>query len=706
MTHTSPATGKRRRLAVVLGVTPPSDGQARPGLDEYRHLAHAETHAAALAAVLHEGFGYELVAPAGRAPATATEVEQMVGRALRESQDAPIVLVHLLAHAEWQDGSYGDRGHLYLIGPDRQRVATPVDGWLVRAQTQRPGVGQALFVVDCCESGRLVELPHEESLEVRDRRQWVIAACKPRQLAYDNRLTLAFTEVLRAFADQRELVDSRVPHISLDVVARLVERLVDEAALAAEAAGYPSSQQIHVTRAPICTDLRRLEFFPNPRYRPPVGDLLLDGLAPPTRHMVEQIVDSDYFQGLASGMRGPVPGARFAFQGRASELNMLRAWADGQQPALRVVTGKPGVGKSALLGVVVCAALPKLRDAAEKKLGYLAALPPVIPDLAVVHARSQVLAQVVDAVAYQWQLDRADHEGPWTVEELIEAIQDRLRPPTLIVDALDEAQRPEDLLAALILPLATAVRPGDGSPACRLLVGVRPDEERFGPLLARAREAGGYLDLGSAPAEGLREDLRRYVQVLLMSGKGWPHGSTTLADRFAEEVAGTLTAAGGEQATAPACGEYLIAGLYVRHLLRHPAPPATAEEVREFVAALPLDIPGILDLDLDRPEGGPWTRSVAAALAFAEGTGMPERVVRLAAGAFPPLALAPPVAGTSSMDGPSIEDVRQALQDLRVYLRHDVDVDGTTLYRLYHDGLTDVLRRDPFGSAALAGGAR
>jgi hypothetical protein len=569
MTEISPGTGQPRCLAVVLGVTPSADGLARPSLDAHRHLEHAEAHAAALGAVLRDSFHYELAAPAGQPITTAADVERIVDQALAESEDMPVVLIHLLGHAVWQPPTFKDRGHLYLIGPDSQPLATPVDDWLAQAQPQPPGARQALFVVDCCESGRLIGLLNDEALEVRDRRHWVIAACRPDQMAYDNRLTTALTDVLTAFATGHEQVDKSVPHISLDVVIRRVDRLVDDAVRAAAAAGQRSPQKVHLTWAPIGTDLGHIPFFRNPCYEPSGDGRLLDGVAPLMRPAVEQIVDSDYFQGLASGSRGPVPGARFTFRGRMAELDQLRAWADARQPALRVVTGKPGVGKSALIGVVVCASLPRLRSQAKKDLGYLARLPPVIPDLAVIHARRHALADVTGAVAHQWELDQPDREGSWAVEEIIEAIQGREQPPTLIIDALDEAQNPEDLLAALVMPMATAVRPGDGAPVCRMLVGVRP-ESRFEPLLAMARATAGYLDLGAVSADQLRLDLEAYVQVLLLAGEGWPYGSTTLADTFAEEVARALTTA------APlACGEFLIAGLYVRHLLRHAMPPSS-----------------------------------------------------------------------------------------------------------------------------------
>ena len=79
-------------------------------------------------------------------------------------------------------------------------------------------------------------------------------------------------------------------------------------------------------------------------------------------------------------------------------------------------------------------------------------------------------------------------------------------------------------------------------------------------------------------------------------------------------------------------------------------------------------------------------QAVGQALAFAEGSGMPERVTGHAAAAFLPSPEYP--AGLSS------GETRTALDRLRFYLRREVDVDGSTLYRLFHQGLADQLRAD------------
>src|SRR5262249_15172820 len=65
------------------------------------------------------------------------------------------------------------------------------------------------------------------------------------------------------------------------------------------------------------------------------------------------------------------------------------------------------------------------------------------------------------------------------------------------------------------------------------------------------------------------------------------------------------------------------------------------------------------------------------------GGGMPRRLVTACAPVF-----ASPAAGE-----PTGEDISAALDRSRFYLRHNVDADGTTLYRLFHQALGDHLRR-------------
>jgi hypothetical protein len=106
--------------------------------------------------------------------------------------------------------------------------------------------------------------------------------------------------------------------------------------------------------------------------------------------------------------------------------------------------------------------------------------------------------------------------------------------------------------------------------------------------------------------------------------------------------------------------------------------------------AVPLELPGLLELDLTRRGDQPWLRPVRAAVAHAEGLGMPERVIAY---------VAPRLTSPRQREGDRapLEDLRQALDQAFFYLRRDIDTNATTLYRLFHEGLAERLRVDPYG---------
>ncbi len=267
----------------------------------------------------------------------------------------------------------------------------------------------------------------------------------------------------------------------------------------------------------------------------------------------------------------------------------------------------------------------------------------------------------------------------------------------LVVDAVDETDRPGDLVAGVLSPLAAARRE-DGGPLCQMLIAGR-DEAHLRPLIDAAA-AGGLIDLGAIPRRQLRPALTAYVKDLL--GHGTPYEMLPFApaaDVLAEAISGALTAGPGSD-TDPApqrWGEFLVAGLYVRHVLDLP-PVQAPVEAQRLGQAVPRDLRGVLDLDLARPALGldvQVLQAMARALAFAEGSGMPERVAQYAAAAFLP--------SRGHLAGPGSGETREALDRLRFYLRRDVDLDGSTLYRLFHQGLADQLRAAGEDATAVTG---
>ena len=179
------------------------------------------------------------------------------------------------------------------------------------------------------------------------------------------------------------------------------------------------------------------------------------------------------------------------------------------------------------------------------------------------------------------------------------------------------------------MPLAQTT-PTERGTAVRLLIGTR-HEPRFARLLELAQATGGLTDLDQARPADVHQALLEYLSDLLANTCYASLEAHTAGEALAEAIAARLTGV-KDPAAAPdterplGWGEFLVAGLYLRHVLSLPVEhdPARA---RELGLAVPLSLPELLELDLARRGDQPWLRPVLATLAHAEGLGMPERVI-------------------------------------------------------------------------------
>ncbi|MFE2158952.1 AAA family ATPase [Streptomyces lydicus] len=608
------------------------------------------------------------------------------------SSDSSVLVVHVVAHGALAES--GDRG-LYVVGSDGSALDDPVSSWISLIEShpgkQRP---LTLFILDLCHSGAAATLPWHQEMPTGRRRAWVISATSRRDKAFDYRLSRATTAVLQQYLDGTLRVDPSYRHIPLPTVGHEISRVVAELN-AAE--GY--NQQIEVSRVPFTdhTHLDDLPFFPNPGHRRRVSVLsevdsgvasLLDETFDPRHFMLRGAGTELLDRGLGQGY----------FRGREAEVRTLSAWFNGQGSGFRIVTGKPGVGKSALLGVLVCAAHPTLRAPTQPLWFALPAKPARNDRLVVVHARRRSLEQIADSLARQMGATEEDRPpGGWDAEGLTRLAHTGFGAAyTLVIDALDEAERPDDVAQALLLPLArSALTAGTGP---RLLVGTR-SEPRFAALLQLAQDAGGLIDLDDTVPSDVYRALRQYVADLLAVDTPYAAwDAAEAADALAEGIAARLTGVNDPardkvhipDGTSPlGWGEFLVAGLYLRRVLDLPT-ERDPDLARQLGLAVPVGLPELLELDLARRTDRPHLRPTLAALAHAKGLGMPERVVAHIAAAF-----APSHVGSGPLPHAA---VRTALAQARFYLRRDIDVNGTTLYRLFHEGLAERLCADPYGS--------
>ncbi|WP_093863838.1 WD40 repeat domain-containing protein [Streptomyces sp. TLI_053] len=602
--------------------------------------------------------------------------------------------MHIVGHGELADGS---SEKLYILDNDGNRLSRPVGSWIDliedHPQRHRP---MTLFVLDVCYSGQAAVTAWHSRMDVDKRKSWVLAASRPDRQAFGYRLSQALVQVLTKYHQALEIrFDSSLRYIPAAAVWRDVERAVNE--LAEESGGLP--QSILTSLVPGHADLSHLPFFPNPSYAShrtgPAPDL-----PPEIARLADWAADPLHFMRRAGGGE---PVARDwsegYFSGRTEQLDTLATWLDDDTaaPGLRVITGRPGAGKSALLGLLLCAAHPALRRHTRP---LWATLHDHVPGennrIAAVHARRLGLDHITASLARQLRHITdpdapapANEEAPGPAmnpaQRLLDLLPPGQRPVTVVIDALDEAIRPQDITTALLLPLARHAQTAGAR--LRLLVATRADT-RFDQLLDLAQDSGACTDLSTLAPYEVRRDVSAYAKRLLTADGPYIRGNLRpVRDALADAIADTLTAhpptgQSGHDSEDLQWGEFLTTGLYVHHLLATP-PATTPEEATRLGRAVPRSLPDLLELDLQRHTDQPHLRPVLTALAFAQGRGMPESVLVHAAAAF------------TAPDTPpsSLPELYTLLDgEARFYLRRDIDTDGTTLYRLFHQGLADWLR--------------
>ncbi|MEU9546431.1 AAA family ATPase [Streptomyces mirabilis] len=685
------AEPRPRRRAVSIGVTrfAPHPEYGLDG-DPPDALPFANDRVAALKKALeHEAFGYVCTTLTGAEEnpgPTAAELGAALDAALTASSSDDVVLVHVLSH-----GVPRTTG-LYALGSDSDHLPqTSVSGWLAAVE-DFPGRPHVLFLLDLCHAGKAARLDWQLRTLDGSNRAWVIAAAAEAELAVEGRFTQAVAEVLDDLAEKRIQCHTSRPFVDFtwfcDRVRERVNRL----------AGDHGGLRQRVTTSPLDTAAPELPFLPNPCYdasplnrvRSEIGAELGNGLS----SFLDEVADPAHFQRHAQGGSGfpevlRSDGDQGLFTGRLTETTLLADWLEDEAASrICVVTGSPGSGKSALLGVVLCAAHPILREHTEPLWEPMGRAVTASASLGAVHARQRTVREIVASLALQLDLgtDRPGADAPpeWTVEQLVDALRRRAGPPpVIIIDALDEMRDPRDTVRTLLQPLGTTDR-ADGQPVCRLLLGTR-DEEPFRTLVETARWSGDLVDLDDSRPEDLERDLTAYIGKLLSHALGDPAAQENgraeeAVQEFSAATARALAAADG------ATGPYLMAALYasyslqddVRHLL---ADPATA---RRFGADVPLTLPGILDLSFDRDHANQLLRPVLTALAFTQGDGMPVEEATAVARALAP--------GTVPADP---AEVGQLLDDVRAFLRSAPDRDGTRLHRLLHQSVADELRGRP-----------
>jgi WD40 repeat protein len=701
---------------LVIGVGE-FDGHGDGGSDDADPLAPANTleplpsvgpAVAGLAAQLARMPGLSVLGgDAALDPGLGTLTDLWRG-ALRQAQGAAggeALLVHFAGH-----GVPGPGDHtLFLAARETTRrdlpwTAAQVGTWLGEAEAVVDGP-PVLLLLDVCGAGRPVVQQVLDGIRAEDRRVWIIAACAPEEKTYQARFTVATGTVLERLRQGQLDISPAMEHVPVETLAREIDR---ELARSAAAEDRPSQSVLRTThpeaRAPVPP------FLVNPSYRATAGgqfrqavDLGLWQFAT----AVDPALDPLHFISRASGTPQPQDIAQGCFfTGRSEQLRVIKQWLEGpSEQSLMIVTGSPGAGKSALLGVVACLAHPQLREVSRQVAGAVSrdVRPELDPCLVAVHARQRGPAEVLASIAAQLGLDTAGRA--WSVTALLNRIAEKCsRPVTVMVDALDEASVDMALVEEL-RQLADGRRrfdatfPGRDLVLCRVLIGTRPWWDRYAPLiedLADEEQLAG-LDHGRPwweRYEPLLEDLEAKGLLVDLDSISDEQRSTELADYLcdvletsrvysgpgtAEVRQATARSVAGQLGANHASGAFLLASLFAHYLVHQ----ETAPSVEEVVKKVPASLPDMLELHLDVLEKEhPAMSAVLAAVAHGYGQGMPLEVVHSVAQAF----VAP------GDRAPDLDDVRGALSTASFYLRFSTDTDGQRLYRFYHQSLVDHLR--------------
>jgi WD40 repeat protein len=366
----------------------------------------------------------------------------------------------------------------------------------------------------------------------------------------------------------------------------------------------------------------------------------------------------DHFDPRGRGVL-PFAGRRgWYFTGRAHALEELAGWLAGPpggRPAMRVVTGAPGSGKSAVLGRLVLLADPAHRTAALMEGSDLdpTMLPPERSIDLSFHARGRTAQQLVEAAAAKLGVEAT------SVEDLLAALQERPEPATVVVDGVDEASGVQELADVLARLAQTG--------GIRLLVGVRRQ------LVDRLVAPEQAIDLDH-PAYLVADDVVEYVRRCLVLD-GDPDAPTPYRGR--PDLAGVVARAVAAQAG----GSFLVAQLVSLELVRTDqvvdvTEPGWQERFpREVGQAMRAYLDGF---GPDRTR----VRDLLAPLAFAEGDGLADEAVWA--------ALASEL-GTATYQS---QDVRWLLYDTSApnLLQPTNLHDGTVAWRLFHQALGEYLR--------------
>jgi len=354
----------------------------------------------------------------------------------------------------------------------------------------------------------------------------------------------------------------------------------------------------------------------------------------------------------------------YLFRGRTAALTAIVNWLDRPDPDRRalLVTGSPGVGKSAVLGRIVTTADAAIRTALPPDDDFVRAS--VGSVACAVHAKAKTALDIAAEIARA-----ASARLPDDIEDIGPALRDSLSERggkrfNVIIDALDEAATAAEakaIITKIILPLAETC----SDVGAQIIVGCRRRDD----LLGLFGGALAVIDLNDS-RYFVEVDLLAYTMASLQLAGNERFGNPYTDDRVASALARSIAKLADRN--------FLVAGLIARTHGLHDRLAAEPEHL-----AFTANVDSALATYLERvsPIAEVSAETALTALAFAEAPGLPIDLWRRAIEA---------IGGNEVTADQLLQFARSSAANFLV----ESGADGpAAVFRLFHQTLNDTLLR-------------
>ena len=610
--------------------------------------------------------GYQYVPVMGLNP-TAWQIQDALREfcASTDRQADDYVVVYLAGHGEIL--SVGDAGFEHVLlpadaSPDdlRRRVVKSADlaEWML-ADTP---VRRLLLIVDACYSGMggldfarnaLARIGTPARLTQTDGSGVVVVtATQAAQQGIPGAFTTAFARAIRSQATAGHAPGT----LSIDAVINVLRNDPE----------LPASQQAQWSLLAGSGTIP--EFLPNPRRDAALVDLDLD--EQDRRWRARLALEHQ----RAEEMRGQFVPRTVGFTGRHRAVADVTRWLETSARAKpMIVTGDPGSGKTAVLGLLAALSDPHRRPTVPRDGLPTDGIPDEDAIDVAIYAGNLTTGQILAGLAAAADIDEINPDPAAlgsNLTRLLTGLRGRDRPLVAMIDALDESTDPQHLAEQLLRPLIDR-----GRGVIRLLLGTR---RLVCDHLGRGwRERCDVIDLdGTVYADPIA--LAAYVRRILT---GSIPGTAPLADGspFANcpqtvlaEVTGAIADAAGHS--------FFVARILASTQASQPVIPNLADPA--WRDGLPRTAGPAMRRDLETRLGDQSAKAVdlLRPLAYAQGSGLPwEDIWALLANALAP--------GHHYNN----EDLVELAGHAGSFIVESGAISGRSLYRLYHRSLAEDL---------------